>query len=176
MHVVGFLCGTVILLETVLAKTHSLNSHSTNNHYSKLRALKDMRKIIQRAESQFRERKCAIKQCKNIFLVIFNFFFMFQLGIYKIKCLTSHISLLLINFSSSRCFVKVLTISCLLQSNLTYMKRILHMVPVKIITLKSSYNGSKLTNTIMTQCQIVCTKRVHCVSKILTPRRMLQKT
>ena len=30
--------------------------------------------------------------------------------------------------------------------------------------------------TIMTSCQIVCTKRAHCVSKILTPRRMRQKT
>ena len=29
---------------------------------------------------------------------------------------------------------------------------------------------------VKTYCQIVCTKRVHCVSKILTPRRMLQKT
>ena len=28
----------------------------------------------------------------------------------------------------------------LLQSNLTYMKRILHLVPVKIINLKSSYD------------------------------------
>ena len=34
----------------------------------------------------------------------------------------------------------------------------------------------KGTSEDKTQCQIVCTKRVHCVSKILTPRRMLQKT
>ena len=29
---------------------------------------------------------------------------------------------------------------------------------------------------IMTWCQILCTMRLQCVSKILTPRRMLQKT
>ena len=30
--------------------------------------------------------------------------------------------------------------------------------------------------TLMTRCQILCTMRLQCVSKILTPRRMLQKT
>ena len=33
----------------------------------------------------------------------------------------------------------------LLQLNLAYMKRILHLGPVKIFILKSSYTGSKLT-------------------------------
>ena len=35
----------------------------------------------------------------------------------------------------------------LLQLNLTYLKRILHVIPVKIIILKSSYNWLKLTTT-----------------------------